>query len=290
VARRQDSVDYRGARGYLTTVLGEFVLPDGGRVWTSTLVRALGALGIEERTVRQAVARSSARGLLVPERIGRRTRWQLTATARQLLTEGTRRIYGLHHEAHRWDGRWLLVFMSVPESRRPLRYQLRIRLGWSGLAPIGPGVWLSPWAEREPEVRKVLDGLGLLPTARSFVGRLGSVGDARQLVAEGWDLQEIGAEYQRFLDSSTDRRPSADGDRFVELVRLVHEWRRFPYVDPDLPAELLPRRWVGVRAAAVFHRLHGRWSPGAWDWWRGQAEAAAAIPSATVTGSWNGPK
>ncbi|MFG1708828.1 PaaX family transcriptional regulator C-terminal domain-containing protein [Nonomuraea sp. M3C6] len=34
---------------------------------------------------------------------------------------------------------------------------------------------------------------------------------------------------------------------------------RFPFLDPDLPAELLGHAWPGPRAAAVFHDLHNRW-------------------------------
>jgi len=39
----------------------------------------------------------------------------------------------------------------------------------------------------------------------------------------------------------------------------VHEWRRFPFLDPQLPAELLPPQWIGARAAAVFHDRHAAW-------------------------------
>ena len=71
-ARRNQALGVPSTRGYLLTVLGEFVLPVGGRVWTAALLDALGALGVEERTARQAVWRSAERGLLESERIGRR--------------------------------------------------------------------------------------------------------------------------------------------------------------------------------------------------------------------------
>jgi phenylacetic acid degradation operon negative regulatory protein len=32
-------------------------------------------------------------------------------------------------------------------------------------------------------------------------------------------------------------------------------WRRLPFLDPGLPAELLPRGWQGARAADVFFGL-----------------------------------
>jgi phenylacetic acid degradation operon negative regulatory protein len=46
-------------------------------------------------------------------------------------------------------------------------------------------------------------------------------------------------------------------------VRLVDAWRRFPFLDPGLPDDLLPDAWVGHRAAEVFHGRHAEWAPGA---------------------------
>ena len=39
----------------------------------------------------------------------------------------------------------------------------------------------------------------------------------------------------------------------------MHAWRRFPFLDPALPGELLPAEWAGARAAALFGALHARW-------------------------------
>ena len=46
-------------------------------------------------------------------------------------------------------------------------------------------------------------------------------------------------------------------------TRLVHEWRRFPFLDPRLPAQLLPDNWSGVKAADLFHTRHADWHPAA---------------------------
>src|SRR6266568_135751 len=91
---RRHAAGAESARGLLFTVLGEFVLNGGGAAWTSAFIDVLGRLGVEEKATRQALMRTAAAGWLVSERIGRRTRWRLTANAEQLLTEGTERIYG----------------------------------------------------------------------------------------------------------------------------------------------------------------------------------------------------
>jgi phenylacetic acid degradation operon negative regulatory protein len=274
-ARRSQALGMPSTRGYLLTVLGEFVLPVGGRVWTAALLDALGALDVEERTARQAVWRSAERGLLESERIGRRTRWALSDAGRRLLTEGSRRIYSLHREPRPWDGRWLLLYVSVPESQRDLRHQMRTRLGWAGFASIGSGTWVSPWVDREYEAREVLVDLGLEAAARSFIALPGGIGDVGEMVTTTWPLGEIGAAYDAFLvrfeGAAT---PPSAYEAFVQQVRLVHEWRRFPFLDPDLPGELLPRDWSGYRAAELFHHLHEQWRSAAWAWWTDRMEAS----------------
>jgi phenylacetic acid degradation operon negative regulatory protein len=284
-ARRSQALGVPSTRGYLLTVLGEFVLPVGGRVWTAALLDALGALGVEERTARQAVWRSAERGLLESERIGRRTRWALSEAATRLLTEGTRRIYSLHREPRPWDGRWLLLYVSVPESQRDLRHRMRTRLGWAGFASLGSGTWLSPWIDREVEVREVLADLGLASGggARSFIAKPGGIGDVNEMVTATWPLAEIAAGYDAFLERFGTAPPAESGyDAFVNQVRLVHEWRRFPFLDPDLPGDLLPRDWSGYRAAELFHRLHEQWRSPAWTWWRDRMEASG--PMVTPSG------
>jgi phenylacetic acid degradation operon negative regulatory protein len=280
-ARRNQALGVPSTRGYLLTVLGEFVLPVGGRVWTAALLDALGALGVEERTARQAVWRSAERGLLESERIGRRTRWALSDAAHRLLSEGTRRIYSLHREPRPWDGRWLLLYVSVPESQRDLRHRMRTRLGWAGFASIGSGTWVSPWIDREAEAREVLDEIGLSAAARSFIAQPGGIGDVNEMVTSTWPLGEIGAGYDAFLERFGAAPPAETGyDAFVNQVRLVHEWRRFPFLDPDLPGDLLPRDWSGYRAAELFHRLHEQWRSSAWAWWRERMEASGPMVAA----------
>lgn len=255
------------ARSLLLTVLGEWVLPTGGEVWTKVLIDAMTSMGVEAKTTRQAVARSADAGLMVPRRSGRRTSWRLTPDATRLLSEGSERIYRFGRTSPEWDRRWLLLLTSVPETSRHLRYRLRTRLGWAGFAPIGPGDWLSPWVEREPEALTVLSELGLADSTRSFVGELGPIGDPKSLVAEAWELDQLDQDYETFIEFHRDQVPASPAEAFRVLTLLVHEWRHFPSADPDLPAELLPEGWSGRAAAQTFHTLHDRWAPAAAEWW-----------------------
>jgi phenylacetic acid degradation operon negative regulatory protein len=42
----------------------------------------------------------------------------------------------------------------------------------------------------------------------------------------------------------------------VERFILIHEYRKFPFFDPDLPRALLPENWLRREAAALFHEYH----------------------------------
>jgi phenylacetic acid degradation operon negative regulatory protein len=68
-----------------------------------------------------------------------------------------------------------------------------------------------------------------------------------------------GDDEQRYREFIADFRRKSAGDTLASLVALVHAWRRFPMIDPALPSELLPTRWMGVRAAQHFYRKHARW-------------------------------
>jgi phenylacetic acid degradation operon negative regulatory protein len=239
------------APSLLLTVLGEFVHPRGGQVWTGTLVEALGALGVEPKAARQALARTAAEGLLTSDRQGRRVRWTLTEQGARLLEEGTQRIYGFMREPHGWDGQWLVLTVGVPESQRRLRHRMRTRLTWLGLG--------SPDASKEPAVREVVTGLGLGDRAFAWVGRTAQIGDPAKMIRAAWDVDDVEKRYLSFVDRFQETTAETDRDAFVRQVLLIQEWRRFPFSDPDLPAELLDHDWPGAVAAAVFHDRRNRW-------------------------------
>lgn len=254
------------ARSLLLTVLGEFVAPTGGPVWTGALVAALGALGVQEKSARQALTRSAADGWLVGERVGRRVRYGLSADTRDLLSQGAQRIYGFGDGRGGWDGRWLVLLVSVPEESRPARHRLRTGLAWAGFGPLGGGVWVSPDTGREDEARKLLDALGSAVSVSSFVGHHGSLGDEAVLVARAWDLPELEQRYEAFRRAFAARRPAIGAEVFADQTRLVHEWRRFPLLDPGLPDALLPLTWPGRPALELFERRHQEWAPAAEAW------------------------
>jgi phenylacetic acid degradation operon negative regulatory protein len=67
-------------------------------------------------------------------------------------------------------------------------------------------------------------------------------------------------------ESSVARLPgttSSDEVIFAARSKLVHEWRKFLFRDPGLPAELLPSEWPGLAAAEFFNVESARLLPAA---------------------------
>ena len=253
------------ARSLLLTVLGEFVLPAGEAAWTAALVAALGEVGVEEKAARQALSRTAAEHLLSAERDGRRVRWHLSPGGTRLLAEGSERIYSFGRRVEQWDGRWLLLAVSVPETQRQLRHRLRTRLTWAGLGSPLPGLWVTPDTGKEKEVAAAVDELGV--EAYSFTGPYGAVGDEQRVVDGAWQLAEVERRYDDFLADFGTAEVDGPREAFRTQVRLVQAWRRFPFLDPALPPSLLPATWPGPAAAGLFHTLHDTWHAAAQAHW-----------------------
>jgi phenylacetic acid degradation operon negative regulatory protein len=267
VLSRRREVGGGSARSLLTTILGEFVLPAAQPVWTSTLVDVLAMLDVEEKSARQALARTAAEGWLSSDRVGRRVRWHLTAPGRRLLVEGAERIYSFGSDHHEWDGRWLVLLISVPEALRDLRHTLRTRLNWAGFGTPTPGVWVSPRTDAEADVRQILADLALADRAMSFLANYGALGAQADMVAAAWDLAEVAKAYDGFIAEFDSMNPDTPDSVLCAQTRLVQAWRRFPFLDPQLPRDLLPPGWIGTRAAILFNDRHTRWRDAARQRW-----------------------
>jgi phenylacetic acid degradation operon negative regulatory protein len=253
------------ARALLLTLLGELVLPGDGTAWTSAVVATFARLGVEEKATRQALMRTAAAGWLQADKIGRRTRWRLTDSARRMLTDGAERIYSFAGPAEAWDGRWLVVATRIPDRERRARHVVRTRLSWAGFGSLGAGLWISPHPDREAEAIGVLHAAGVAADAHVFAATRVGVGDVRDMVAQAWDLTAVEEQYERFIDEFGGRDPD---DVLARQIELVHAWRRFPSIDPALPRELLPSRWLGLEAARLFADRHERWSADARREWK----------------------
>jgi phenylacetic acid degradation operon negative regulatory protein len=263
---RRRSVGAPAARSVLLTMLGEYLLPAPDGAWQETLVSGLNAMDYKTHAARQALARSVSGGWLRTERHGRRSRLYLTEETADMLRSGAERIYGFGRPSE-WEGQWLLVVLRVPEERREVRHHVRSQLAWAGFGSLGNGLWISPHVSQERELRSMAGDESVAELV-SFRAELGTIGEPAKVVADAWDLDGVSDAYRGFIARFGRLRPKTPAAVFRAQTELVHEWRKFPFLDPDLPEQMLPAGWPRSKAHAVFERQHAAWHEPAQEYFR----------------------
>jgi phenylacetic acid degradation operon negative regulatory protein len=238
------------------TLLGAYVLPAPREVWSGGLVELLSEFGFSSAAARVALSRLVNRGLLERVREGRLVHYALSARSERLLRDGDRRIFSLGGET--WDGRWTVLWHWIPEERRLERARLGRRLRFLGFGPVQDGTWISPHA-RQAEVEALLTELEVTEHAAVLVGTPGGDDRMRALMERVWDLEELEARHRAFLDafepyaSASAHEPLDERAAFLVRTSVVHWYRRFPFLDPGLPAGDSSAR---ARASKVFHEVY----------------------------------
>lgn len=249
-------------RSLIVTIFGAYARETDGWLSVAALVRLLGAVGVEEAAVRSSISRLKRRGVLVAQRRDGAAGYGLSPAFRTELDEGDHRIF--ERPRARLEDGWVLVAFSVPESERRLRHMLRSRLTWLGFGTVSPGLRVAP-AHLADDTRRVLSRLGLAAYVDVFRADYLDFEDLREEVARWWDLDELSVLYGRYvaawrpvLASWRRRRALDPAAAFADYVAALDAWRRLPFLDPGLPAGLLPRDWQGGAAADVFFGLRER--------------------------------
>lgn len=246
-------------QGLALTLLGDYVLPDARTVWSGGLVQLLEEFGITTASARLALSRLTKKGLIERSRDGRLTYYSLSASGARLLEEGRRRIFSFGREAP-WDGTWTVVSYSIPEGRRAVRERLRKRLEFLGFASVHDGTWFSP-RDREAAVGDLLQELELGAHAEVFLGRPSSRTDVEALVSRAWALGDLRRRYREFVTrfgpyvDPAVQRGLSDRDALLVRTRLMHVFRRFPMLDPELPDELVGDHWQRAEAVDIRHAV-----------------------------------
>jgi phenylacetic acid degradation operon negative regulatory protein len=246
------------------TLYGDYILRLGGEIGIDALIKLLANFGLSQQAVRSAISRMSRKGLIKVRRVGRRSYYSLTKNGRTLLTKGARRIF--KRKTTKWDGNWNIVTYSVPERTRETRDTLRRELGWLGYGPLSEATWISPY-DMSAEVNELAEQLHIKDCVQIFTAKYVGSATPKSIVNWCWDLDRINrgyvdfiAKYRPKLEYHLKRLQAGENvepsECFVERFNLIHEYRKLPYLDPDLPQELLPANWLRPQAAAIFDKYH----------------------------------
>jgi len=261
-------VSNTSARSLLLTLLGEFVLPDQQPVFTATLLAALAGTGIQEKAGRQAISRAAASGWIDGQKVGRQAAWLLTEKAKGMIADGTEQVKKLGSEGSDWDGNWIVLHITLPESRRVDRVKLYRILGWIGFGNPTPGVWVCPDSTRLHKVKAAIASLDLDTHTLAFSAQTLDFGiPADQLIRQAWDLDAVALHYKTLLASFKNKPGITTDQKLFQYIKLVNAIQRAPAIDPRLPSDLLPEKWPGHKLVSNLTALRREWRTGAHQRW-----------------------
>ncbi|MGE7648856.1 phenylacetic acid degradation operon negative regulatory protein PaaX [Peribacillus frigoritolerans] len=245
------------------TIYGDYIRNYGSKIWIGSLIRLLKEFGHNEQGVRVAVSRMVKQGWIQSEKQGNKSYYFLTDRGVQRMDEAANRIYKM--KPNEWDGKWRILMYTIPEDKRQLRDDLRKELLWSGFGSFSSGCWISP-NDLEKQINRLIEKYDIDEYVDFFISEYKGPKENKSLVEKSWQLEEIENKYEEFIEkyskqfivhqSIISRGEMSDADCFVERTNLVHEYRKFLFIDPGLPKELLPSKWNGNHAALLFSQYY----------------------------------
>lgn len=256
------------------TVIEAF-LPQQGAASMREILDTANAVGLDDQPVRLAVRRLIAAGEVTQTGRGRHGEIHLTESGRRRLA-GDRLALGLAFAQDDgrmpWDGRWHLISVTVPETRRALRDGLRRSLRELGAAPLSTSLYVSAHDLADlvtPDLREHL----VLAVATEL--NVHGVTDSREIAALLWPAAPVLAGYaamDEVLRWAQQHPLGTEQDAVVVQLFLAEALEQAMRVDPLLPPELRQDAWMPADARHTWRRC--------WE------RASAALPGDVLYRGW----
>ena len=162
----------------------------------------------------------------------------------RLTKKGKKRLNELlpvFSPSQKWEGSWYLVIFDVPEKLRFKRDILRKNLKELRFGRLQQSVWISPVNHL-----LILDKLIFRYQLEPYVifSQTHKIGreEARELAQRVWKLQELNQEYKEFISDWKKTKEKK------EKIFLIMKYFQILSQDPQLPKELLPKDWMGIKS------------------------------------------
>jgi len=266
------SVGNFSCKSYIVTVFGDVLSQHDDWLWLGSLIEALKPLGYSERLIRTSVFRLVQDDWLQVKKVGRKSFYAFTTSAKLHYEKAARRIYAGTQD--NWHGNWLLVLPSfVSEQAMPA---FRRQLHWLGFSSLSSGVFAHPCID-QTSLEETLKELKLTDSVVVFSCKTiddSSANVLKVLVQKQWHISELADQYQQLLTSyqalqdkiiakaknqGKYQEPSStitEQQCFLLRTLLIHEYRRVLLKDHELPKQMLPEQWQGFSVHQLVNNLY----------------------------------
>lgn len=246
-------------RSMIFTLYGDYIRRYGDEIWIGSLIELLEAFDHNEQSVRAAISRMSKQNWLTSRKEGNKSYYSLTKQGVNRMDEAAGRIY--QTEPKKWDGKWRMFQYTIPEEKRNIRDELRKELTWSGFGPLFNSMWVTP-NDLSTQAEDIIERYGIKDNVHLFIAENRGPKSDEEIIQECWNMDYINERYEVFINTNKDiyeedkvKIAAGECDEkecFVKRTRLVHYYRKSLFIDPGLPKELLPEKWLGEEAAKLF--------------------------------------
>lgn len=250
-------------RSMIFTLYGDYIRRYGGEIWIGSLIELLEPFDHTEQAVRTAIYRMGKQNWLTSRKEANKSYYSLTKQGVKRMDEAASRIYRI--EPGKWDGKWRMVHYSIPEENRHIRDEFRQELSWSGFGPLLNSVWVSP-NELTSQVHDMVERYDIKEHVHLFVSENQGPKTDLDIIKQCWDIDFINERYELFIEKNENKfiedkkrielGKYSEKDCFVKRTMLVHYYRKSLFIDPGLPKELLPNKWLGEEAAKLFDKYY----------------------------------
>lgn len=252
----------------------EAFLPFSGEVSMAAIYDAANLVGADAQPVRLAIRRLIASGDVVQRGRGRAGTLRLTSAGRQRLERDRLSLalaFAQDARDVRWDGRWHLIAVSVPERDRKVRDTLRRELSNLGAVGISTSLYLSPHdlADSLPVAARPY-----LTTASTGDISIQGISEPAAIAEALWPADPIVTAYTAISDVLGANILTTAIDPVVGQLHLADALERAMRNDPLIPPELRDgpwkptvlraawaRQWKTLRQGRTSLIYKGWWSP-----------------------------
>jgi len=233
-----------------------------------TILKVLVPFQKSETAIRMGLSRGVHNGLLSNFKKGNEVYYGLTGRAIESFNDWWNTIRQFKEKTAlqraNWDGTWSMIFIKSKcedEFIKAMR-----QLGYGSLTK---DLWVSPYDQSV----KIFD-LAERNSPGLYVFQSKQVNDGRpeDLAEQIWPIRELARSYNQYLGdlgkTTHDFNPNLfkNGEGLpilhlfgLRLLTIIKE-------DPQLPSQLLPNDWMGMRAAERFFGIRESLLPGAKDY------------------------
>lgn len=194
-----------------------------------------------------------------------RARYKVTKTGKEYIDTHLRRK---NFYDYKWDNKWYMVLLEIPETQRKKRDAFRRSLIHLGFGQLYKSVYVYPW-NRTKDVISIVDTLEIeeyvtiLATDEFILNNIRHEGsNGTNQASEIWDLKAINERYKEMLDlfqaqiapeiSNLISENSQDYLQLFAYYLQVNDIKsELLEKDPMLPPEFLPQNWVGTNVLST---------------------------------------